>query len=401
MTNLNPIINRKMFLPLSIAVLTVFAGTLKAHAEEPDAVDATSVLTNQVIRPDFNDARYSTAPTVTIASPTQFSTPETSVLQALATVPSASLAAPIPGKSVTKASGLLAQASDTTPTTPGTRNPSTIPDTVPTPGTTTPETTTPSTTPSPFNTAPGTQDTTPTTPGTRNPSTIPDTVPTPNPGGTTPGTIITPGSTQPSTTPPPTTTPVFPSTTPDTTVPDTTTPGVTSPDTTPTTPQFTPGTSPDTTTPSNNLIPPISPGRATRSGSSYVGAGVNIGVGDGDTALGSTNFEVFSKIGLTPTFSARPSIQFSDDVTILLPVTYDFSFGAGPTEALGFTAAPYVGIGAAISTGDGGDVALLLTGGVDVPLSEQFTATAAVNASVIGKAAVGIRVGVGYNFAGF
>lgn len=398
----NLVSNKKILLPLSIALLTVFTGTFKAQAEEPDATDATSVLSNQVMRVDSN------------ASYLKGTTPKTS----------AKVAAPIPGRSVTKASALLTQVPEATllaqssgdplgsPTTPGTRNPSTTPGTVPRvdPGATSPGTTDPNAVPS----VPAT------TPGTRNPSTVPDTVPggiTPN---TTSPTIISPGGTQPSTTTPqvqppitpdtttPSTTPgtTTPGTIPDSTTPGTTTPGTTTPDsTTPVTPQYTPGTTPDTTTPNNNLIPPITPGRATRSGSSYLGIGANIGVGDGDTALGETSFELFSKIGLTRSFSARPSVQFSDDVTILLPITYDFNFGAGPAGpvggALGVPIAPYVGIGAAVSTGDGGDVALLLTGGVDVPISPQFTATAAVNASVTGQAAVGIRVGVGYNFGGF
>lgn len=180
-------------------------------------------------------------------------------------------------------------------------------------------------------------------------------------------------------------------------------------ETTPTTPQTTPEIQPTvptettpTTTPQNTpIINQVSPGRSTRSGSSYVGVGGNIGIGSGDTALGQGSFAVISKIGLLRSFSVRPSLLFSDDVTILLPVTYDFSFGEGPTETFGFTAAPYVGIGAAISTGDGADVALLLTGGIDVPISPQFTATAAVNATVTGEAAVGILLGVGYNFSGF
>ncbi len=178
-----------------------------------------------------------------------------------------------------------------------------------------------------------------------------------------------------------------------------TTPTQTTPQIQPTVPTE---TTPTQTTPQTIPIQTqVSPGRTTRSGSSYVGIGGNIGIGSGDTSLGEGSFAVISKIGLLRSFSVRPSLLFSGDVTILLPVTYDFSFGEGPTETLGFTAAPYVGIGAAISTGDGGDVALLLTGGVDVPISSQFTATAAVNATVTGRAAIGILIGVGYNFSGF
>jgi hypothetical protein len=176
--------------------------------------------------------------------------------------------------------------------------------------------------------------------------------------------------------------------------PSTTTPGTTTPGTT------TPGTTtPETTQPASPTE--ISPGRRTRSGSSYIGVGGNIGIGSGDTALGEGSFAVISKIGLTRQFSVRPSVLFTDDVTILVPVTFDFIFGEGPTDDLSFTAAPYLGVGAAISTGDGADVGLLLTGGIDVPLSPQFTATASVNASVTGESAVGVLLGVGYNFAGF
>jgi hypothetical protein len=40
----------------------------------------------------------------------------------------------------------------------------------------------------------------------------------------------------------------------------------------------------------------------------------------------------------------------------------------------------------------------LLTGGVDVPLSPQFTATAGVNVGFIDDTEVGLLLGVGYNF---
>lgn len=186
-------------------------------------------------------------------------------------------------------------------------------------------------------------------------------------------------------------------TTPDTTSPTDATPGTTTPDTT--TPDTTSptDTTPGTTSPDTTVVP----GRATRSGSSYVGIGGNFGIGDGDTALGETSFSIFSKIGLTRSLSVRPSILIGDNVTILLPITYDFSIGEGPTEGVGFRAAPFVGAGAAISTGDDSGVDLLLTGGIDIPLSSQFTATAAVNASVTGNPAVGLFIGIGYNFAGF
>lgn len=208
-----------------------------------------------------------------------------------------------------------------------------------------------------------------------------------SPGNSRPDVIVpsTPTPTTPGTFTPSTPTPMEETPAPGTFTPSTPTP--TAPfDTTPT---LTPGTR------------VITPGRATSSGSSYVGVGGNIGLGDGDTAIGEGSFAILSKIGLTRNFSVRPAALFGDNVTIMLPVTYDFRFGEGPTEELGFTAAPFVGAGAAISTGDDSSVDLLLTGGIDVPLGSQFTATASVNASVTGNVAVGLLLGVGYNFNGF
>lgn len=140
----------------------------------------------------------------------------------------------------------------------------------------------------------------------------------------------------------------------------------------------------------------IDPGRPTRSGSSYIGIGGNVGIG-GDTAIGEFGFAVFSKIGLTQRFSLRPAIVVSGDADILIPITYDFPIQAEPFERINL--APYVGAGAIITTSDDSTVGLLLTGGVDLPLSEQFTATAGLNLGFnTDTVGVGLIVGVGYNF---
>jgi hypothetical protein len=146
----------------------------------------------------------------------------------------------------------------------------------------------------------------------------------------------------------------------------------------------------------------IDVGRSTRGGSSYLGAGVNIGLNGGSSALGDGNFTILSKIGLTRTFSARPSILLGDNATILLPLTYDFSFqSVGDPFSEPLPIAPYLGVGAAIRTGDDTEAAFLVTGGVDVPLNNQFTATAAVNAGFFNNTDIGLLLGVGYNFSGF
>ncbi|MEG3861579.1 hypothetical protein [Microcoleus sp. herbarium12] len=143
----------------------------------------------------------------------------------------------------------------------------------------------------------------------------------------------------------------------------------------------------------------IRPGRATRSGPSYVGIGGNIGFG-GDSALGDTSFAIISKIGLTSNFSVRPSVLFRDNLTLLVPVTYDFvsQDAVEVSDDFVITAAPYAGAGVVLSTGDNGHFGFLITGGVDVPLSRNFTATAGLNVGFLDGAEVGLLVGVGYTF---
>lgn len=337
MTLNSPII-KKIFLPLTFISLAIFAGELNAKAEETNPISQAKQSPSQ--RAIASELRTASTTRTAIAQPTSQTkaTPGTVATRGAALLGEPSISA----NTIVTASDFTTSSTfrltQTTPSSPS----------IDTPGRAVPGSAPAGTPTNPVDVSPDT-----TTPNT-------------TPGITTPDPTITPG------------------TTPDTTIP-------TTPDT----------TTPTTPTETQPFAPAIDPGRATRSGSSYVGVGGNIGIGSGDTALGEGSFAVISKIGLTRQFSVRPAVLFTDDVTILLPVTYDFSFGEGPTGDFGFTAAPFLGVGAAISTGDGGDVGFLLTGGIDVPISPQFTATASVNASVTGEAAVGILVGVGYNFAGF
>ncbi|MEG4498662.1 hypothetical protein QUB05_15790 [Microcoleus sp. F10-C6] len=143
----------------------------------------------------------------------------------------------------------------------------------------------------------------------------------------------------------------------------------------------------------------IRPGRATRSGPSYIGIGGNLGFG-GDTALGDGSFAIVSKIGLTNNFSVRPTVLFRDNLTVLVPVTFDFvsQEAVEVSDDFVITAAPYAGAGVAFSTGDNSNFGFLISGGVDVPLSRNFTATAGLNVGFLDGAEVGLLVGVGYTF---
>ena len=143
----------------------------------------------------------------------------------------------------------------------------------------------------------------------------------------------------------------------------------------------------------------VRPGRTTRSGPSYIGIGGNLGFG-GDTALGDGSFAIISKIGLTNNFSVRPTVLFRDNVTVLVPVTYDFvsQNAVEVSDDFVITAAPYAGAGVAFSTGDNSNFGFLISGGVDVPISRNFTATAGLNIGFLDGAEVGLLLGVGYTF---
>ncbi len=146
----------------------------------------------------------------------------------------------------------------------------------------------------------------------------------------------------------------------------------------------------------------VDPGQPTIGGSSYVGVAGNIGLSDnGSTALGGGNFAIISKIGLTNTLSTRPTAVLGNNAVILIPVTYDFSFQPVGAFTDPLPIAPYVGGGVAISTGEDSTFGAVLTGGVDVPLTSQFTATAALNVAFVDNTDIGILIGVGYNFGGF
>lgn len=140
-------------------------------------------------------------------------------------------------------------------------------------------------------------------------------------------------------------------------------------------------------------------GRTVLGGSSYVGVAANIGL-DGNTDLGDSNFAVISKIGLISNFSVRPAAVFGGDTVFLIPLTYDISLPGVDTLDAALPLSPYVGGGIAIASGDDSQTDFLLTGGVDFPLTDRFTATAGVNVAFFDETSIGLLLGVGYNFPG-
>lgn len=137
----------------------------------------------------------------------------------------------------------------------------------------------------------------------------------------------------------------------------------------------------------------------------YLGVGGSLGIVE-DTFGDVGAFAVISKLRLFPIFggpegstnlSLRPSVIVGEDVTFVVPLTVDFvlpgiAIGGISTSAV----VPYFGLGFTLTT-DNDIFYFDLTGGLDVPIG-QFTANAAVNVGFLDDLALGLTLGVGYNF---
>lgn len=129
--------------------------------------------------------------------------------------------------------------------------------------------------------------------------------------------------------------------------------------------------------------------------SSFIGIGGNIGLGDNGAPGSDPAFAVISKLAFSRRLSVRPAALIGDDVSFLVPVTYSFGALPGPGQ---FALQPYAGGGAAFTTGDNSEVTGLVSAGVDVPLSRNFTANGQANLSLGDQSGFGVTLGVGYNF---
>lgn len=152
--------------------------------------------------------------------------------------------------------------------------------------------------------------------------------------------------------------------------------------------------------------------RPIQEGGSYIGVGGNIGISGGSSPLADGNFGIVSKLSVFNSFSIRPGAILGSDTTFIIPITYDFPYPQ-IKEVLNGSAipiAPYAGIGVAFKDSKDANlrsqndkypnVALLLSGGVDMALSDRFTATASINAGFFRAVDIGLLFGVGYRFGG-
>lgn len=118
-----------------------------------------------------------------------------------------------------------------------------------------------------------------------------------------------------------------------------------------------------------------------------------IGIGGGDNG-----FVVNSKISVSDNISIRPEVatdfNFDDgeDLSYLVPVTYDFQGGAGFN--------PFVGAGISGNIGDGDtNVEFATVAGADYRFANNYVANGSINyAPFADNDEVGFTLGVGYLF---
>lgn len=132
-------------------------------------------------------------------------------------------------------------------------------------------------------------------------------------------------------------------------------------------------------------------------GFSYIGLGGTIGF-HGESSLGSSGGTLLTRVAFTENFSFRPSVIIGDGTSITIPFTYDIPFSREP-YAPPVTLFIGGGFGLDLKNGTHGP---LVTTGIDVPFSNNFTFNATLNTGFWDARAVdwGLTLGVGYNFPG-
>jgi hypothetical protein len=131
----------------------------------------------------------------------------------------------------------------------------------------------------------------------------------------------------------------------------------------------------------------------------YISIGSAIGLGGNTTALGTGGVAILTKVRFSDNLSLHDAtILFgSTPPTSMIIVSADFPIrnDAGQTIV-----SPFIGGGAMLRYDRGLSISPAISGGIDLPISKNFTGTVRLNAGFPsnGNADVGLLAGVGYNF---
>jgi hypothetical protein len=131
----------------------------------------------------------------------------------------------------------------------------------------------------------------------------------------------------------------------------------------------------------------------------YLGIGGTIGLNGNTTALGKGGLVILSKVRFSDSLSLHDAtLVFGNAApTSMIIVTADFPIrnDAGQTIV-----SPFIGGGAMFRFDGGLSISPAVSGGIDLPISRNFTGTLRINGGFISNrdADVGILAGVGYTF---
>jgi hypothetical protein len=132
---------------------------------------------------------------------------------------------------------------------------------------------------------------------------------------------------------------------------------------------------------------------------SYLGIGSGIGLDGNTTSLGTGGgLAILSKVGFTENLSLHDATVLfgSGAATSMIILTADFPI----RNEVGQTViSPFIGGGAMLRYKEGLLISPAISGGIDIPLSKNFTGTVRINAGFPSdrNADIGILIGAGYN----
>ncbi|RAM50643.1 MAG: hypothetical protein C6Y22_15800 [Hapalosiphonaceae cyanobacterium JJU2] len=150
-------------------------------------------------------------------------------------------------------------------------------------------------------------------------------------------------------------------------------------------------------TTTNTLAQTTEPERKVPSNNNYIGIGGSIGLSGDETALGSGGLAILTKNRLTDNLSLHSTSVVFGSRTAISTAALTFGIPITDQPSGQVVAFPFVGGGVLLKGNF--DVSGLITGGVDVPISEELTATAQVNLGFLDdNTDVGLQIGIGYNF---
>jgi hypothetical protein len=136
-----------------------------------------------------------------------------------------------------------------------------------------------------------------------------------------------------------------------------------------------------------------------QSPNSYIGIGGAIGLNGNTTSLGSGGLTVVSKLRFTDNLSLHDAtVLFGREAaTSMIILSADFPIRNSEGRTI---VAPFIGGGAQLRYAEGLFLSPAVSGGVDIPMSSNFTGTVRLNAGFPSNrsADVGLIVGAGYTF---